>query len=127
MHACPQTEQCDLSAWCPCRHLDDFFADGGHNPEATGSRLRAMELCRERTNRGLELHLGHAATLSLDRSTVDRPDGAGGAPRPVGPPGDQATTESLETPPDLREVDRIPAPLRIDHGEALLGVGEQEP
>ena len=81
----------------------------------------------ERTDRVLELHLGNAPTLSLDRSTVDRPDGAGGAPRPVGPPGDQSTTERLETPPDLREVDRIPAPLRIDYNEALLGVGEQEP
>jgi hypothetical protein len=97
----------------------------GRSPEAS-LVAPGVELCSE-DGPDSELHLGHAPTQSLDRSTVDRPDGAGGTPRPVGPPGDQAATERLETSPDLREVDRIPAPLRIDHSEALLGVGEQEP
>ena len=101
-------------------------ARAGGSPEASLVAARAMELCQDRPGLGTSPQ-GQCADPSLDRSTVDRPDGAGGPPRPMGPPGDQAIAERLETPPDLREVDRIPAPLRIDYDEALLGVGEQEP
>jgi hypothetical protein len=45
----------------------------------------------------------------------------------MGPTCNQTVAEHLETITQLREIDRIPGPVGIDHDEALFGVGEQEP
>ena len=43
------------------------------------------------------------------------------------PTWNQTVAEHLETITQLREIDRVPGPVGIDHDEALFGVGEQEP